>query len=61
MYGSFGETKKINVPKNALEFIFHHKNLGILTSLRIGQETATSKWLLETVVVRNEVTGTVYT
>ena len=35
--------------------------MGILTSLRIGQETATSKWLLETVVVRNEVTGTVYT
>uniref|UniRef100_A0A336KT57 CSON010862 protein n=1 Tax=Culicoides sonorensis TaxID=179676 RepID=A0A336KT57_CULSO len=58
--GSFGETRKIYMPKQNLEFVFHHKNLGIITSLRIGQDNPTSKWLLEVVVVRNEVTGTVY-
>lgn len=41
-------------------FFTQHKNLGILTSLRIGQDNPTSKWLLEMVIVRNEVTGTVY-
>uniref|UniRef100_A0A8W7PUU3 UDENN domain-containing protein n=1 Tax=Anopheles coluzzii TaxID=1518534 RepID=A0A8W7PUU3_ANOCL len=36
--GSLGETQIINVPRHSLEFVFHHKTLGILTSLRIGHD-----------------------
>uniref|UniRef100_A0A182J8D9 Uncharacterized protein n=1 Tax=Anopheles atroparvus TaxID=41427 RepID=A0A182J8D9_ANOAO len=60
--GSLGETQIINVPRHSLEFVFHHKTLGILTSLRIGHDDTgmSSKWLVEHVVVRNEVTGHTY-
>jgi len=41
-----------------------HKNLGILTTLRIGLEDAVNKqissgsrWLIDYVLVRNELTG----
>lgn len=39
-----------------------HKNLGILTTLRIGHDNAgpSAKWLVEHVVVRNEVSGHTY-
>lgn len=41
---------------------FQHKNLGILTTLRIGHDNAgaSAKWMVEHVVVRNEVTGHTY-
>ncbi|XP_058788687.1 DENN domain-containing protein 5B isoform X1 [Phymastichus coffea] len=57
--GSLCETNPVNVPRGALEFVFHHKNLGVLSTLRIGHDnTGTSpKWMVEHVVVRNEVTG----
>uniref|UniRef100_A0A182RLH5 UDENN domain-containing protein n=1 Tax=Anopheles funestus TaxID=62324 RepID=A0A182RLH5_ANOFN len=60
--GSLGETQIINVPRHSLEFVFHHKTLGILTSLRIGHDDTgmSSKWLVEHVVIRNEVTGHTY-
>ncbi|XP_049544581.1 DENN domain-containing protein 5A isoform X2 [Anopheles darlingi] len=60
--GSLGETQIISVPRHSLEFVFHHKTLGILTSLRIGHDDTgmSSKWLVEHVVVRNEVTGHTY-
>ncbi|XP_058055954.1 DENN domain-containing protein 5A [Anopheles bellator] len=60
--GSLGETQIINVPRHSLEFVFHHKTLGILTSLRVGHDDTgmSSKWLVEHVVVRNEVTGHTY-
>lgn len=37
-----------------------HKNLGLLTSLRIGHDGGAAKWMVEHVVVRNEVTGHTY-
>ncbi|KAL1122543.1 hypothetical protein AAG570_002873 [Ranatra chinensis] len=60
--GSNGETQRVPVPKGALEFVFHHKNLGILTTLRIGHDNSglSPKWMVECVVVRNEVTGHSY-
>ncbi|XP_058837943.1 DENN domain-containing protein 5B isoform X2 [Topomyia yanbarensis] len=60
--GTLGETQQISVPRHSLEFVFHHKTLGILTSLRIGHDDTgmSSKWLVEHVVVRNEVTGHTY-
>lgn len=47
------------------EFVFfslQHMNLGILTTLRIGLDNSMSniKWMVEHVVVRNEVTGHTY-
>lgn len=66
IFGSFGETERIHV--NNCEFLFEHKNLGILTTLRIGidatQNTSTlsisTKWHLDCVWVRNEMTGHAY-
>ncbi|XP_021707932.1 DENN domain-containing protein 5A isoform X3 [Aedes aegypti] len=60
--GTLGETQQISVPRHSLEFVFHHKTLGILTSLRIGHDDTgmSSKWLVEHVVIRNEVTGHTY-
>lgn len=38
---------------------FQHKNLGMLTSLRVGQDNdgTSSYWMLEKVLIRCEVTG----
>ncbi|XP_053684603.1 DENN domain-containing protein 5B [Sabethes cyaneus] len=60
--GTLGETQQISIPRHSLEFVFHHKTLGILTSLRVGHDDTgmSSKWLVEHVVVRNEVTGHTY-
>ncbi|CAD7081131.1 unnamed protein product [Hermetia illucens] len=57
--GTMGETQQVPVPKGAVEFIFHYKNLGLLTTMRIGHDNsgASTKWMVEHVVVRNEVTG----
>lgn len=39
-----------------------HKNLGTLTTLRIGHDDSgpSAKWMVEHVVVRNEVSGHTY-
>ncbi|CAG9563036.1 unnamed protein product [Danaus chrysippus] len=61
--GANGEsTPKIPIPRNTNEFVFHHKNLGILSTLRIGHDNTglSPKWLLDQVYVRNEVTGHTY-
>ncbi|XP_077285718.1 DENN domain containing pinstripe [Arctopsyche grandis] len=62
MSGTSGETQQIPIPRNTLEFVFHHKNLGILTTLRIGHDNSglSPRWMLENVYVRNEVTGHTY-
>lgn len=41
---------------------FQNKNLGILTTLKIGHDNSgmMPKWVIEHVLVRNEVTGHVY-
>ncbi|XP_014088653.2 DENN domain-containing protein 5B [Bactrocera oleae] len=60
--GTMNETQRVPVPKGSLEFIFHYKNLGLLTTMRIGHDNSgpTHKWLVEHVVMRNEVTGHTY-
>ncbi|XP_011631984.1 DENN domain-containing protein 5B isoform X4 [Pogonomyrmex barbatus] len=57
--GTLCETNPVPIPKGALEFVFHHKNLGVLSTLRIGHDNTglSPKWMVEHVVVRNEVTG----
>uniref|UniRef100_A0A0N4ZBK9 UDENN domain-containing protein n=1 Tax=Parastrongyloides trichosuri TaxID=131310 RepID=A0A0N4ZBK9_PARTI len=60
--GSFGSTNIISLPDNTLQFTFSHKNLGILSTLRIGYNVFSkngypSKWFLNNVVVRNNITG----
>ncbi|KAF7387522.1 hypothetical protein HZH68_013199 [Vespula germanica] len=57
--GTLCETNPVPIPKAALEFVFHHKNLGVLSTLRIGHDNTglSPKWMVEHVVVRNEVTG----
>ncbi|XP_034936664.1 DENN domain-containing protein 5B isoform X2 [Chelonus insularis] len=57
--GTLCETNPVPIPKGALEFVFHHKNLGVLSTLRIGHDNSglSPKWMVEHVVVRNEVTG----
>ncbi|XP_041972649.1 DENN domain-containing protein 5B isoform X2 [Aricia agestis] len=62
--GANGEsTPKIPIPRNTNEFVFHHKNLGVLSTLRIGHDNSglSPRWLLDQVFVRNEVTGHTYT
>ncbi|XP_028039187.1 DENN domain-containing protein 5B isoform X1 [Bombyx mandarina] len=62
--GMNGEsTPKIPIPRNTNEFVFHHKNLGTLSTLRIGHDNSglSPRWLLDQVYVRNEVTGHTYT
>nr|CAD7462416.1 unnamed protein product [Timema tahoe] len=60
--GTLGETSPVPIPRGALEFVFHHKNLGVLTTLRIGHDNSglSPKWMLEHLVVKNEVTGHTY-
>ncbi|XP_052822652.1 DENN domain-containing protein 5B isoform X4 [Octopus bimaculoides] len=57
--GQIGETGVIEIPKGCLEYTSEHKNLGILTTLRIGHDNSgmSPKWLVEYVLVRNEITG----
>lgn len=60
--GNLGETKKIPIPRNTLEFIYHSKNVGQLTTLRIGHDNTglNSKWLIDYILVRNEISGATY-
>lgn len=41
---------------------FQHKNLGILTTVRIGHDNTgiSPKWMVEHVLVRNEISGHAY-
>ncbi|XP_013061457.1 DENN domain-containing protein 5A-like isoform X2 [Biomphalaria glabrata] len=60
--GQMGETGSMELPKSLLEMNFEHKNLGILTTLRIGHDNSgmMPRWLVEYVLVRNELTGHTY-
>ncbi|XP_015910435.1 DENN domain-containing protein 5A isoform X2 [Parasteatoda tepidariorum] len=62
MAGNLGETKLIPLPRQTLEIVFQHKNLGILTTLRIGHDNTgiSPKWMVEHVLVRNEISGHTY-
>lgn len=64
--GTLHQTRQnILLPKNSFTFTFDHKNLGILTTLRIGFDpiaygNSSAKWFLDYVLIRNEVTGRTY-
>ncbi|CAH1250400.1 DENND5B [Branchiostoma lanceolatum] len=60
--GEMSDTGMIQLPKGALEMTFEHKNLGLLTTLRIGHDNSglMPKWMVEYILVRNEVTGHTY-
>ncbi|XP_054716974.1 DENN domain-containing protein 5A-like [Uloborus diversus] len=60
--GTLGETKLIPLPRQMLEIVFQHKNLGILTTLRVGHDNTgiSPKWMVEHVLVRNEISGHTY-
>ncbi|XP_046395461.1 DENN domain-containing protein 5B isoform X2 [Ischnura elegans] len=60
--GTLGGMAPVKIPKGSLQFVFHHKNLGILTTLRIGHDDSgpSPKWMVDHVIVRNEITGHLY-
>lgn len=66
IFGSIGETEKIAI--NKAELLMEHKNLGILRTLRIGIDASQSgtitstytKFHLDCIWIRNEVTGQAY-
>uniref|UniRef100_A0A158Q7I2 UDENN domain-containing protein n=1 Tax=Elaeophora elaphi TaxID=1147741 RepID=A0A158Q7I2_9BILA len=64
--GSLCSTTPIELKQSILDFTFDYKNLGILSTLRIGHGNlnvsngASPKWFLDYVLVRNEITGQSY-
>ncbi|KRZ06782.1 DENN domain-containing protein 5A [Trichinella zimbabwensis] len=63
--GSLHQTGVIAVPKNTSSFTFEHKNLGILSTLHIGNDVSASaqstvKWYLEYAIVTDQITGRSY-
>ncbi|XP_013380096.1 DENN domain-containing protein 5B isoform X2 [Lingula anatina] len=60
--GNLGDTGVVQVARHTLEILVEHKNLGMLTTLRIGHDNSgiTPKWMIEHVLVRNDITGHTY-
>jgi len=60
--GHLGDSGQVPIPKHTLDISLKHKNLGMLTTLRIGHDNAgmSPKWMVEHIVVRNEITGHTY-
>lgn len=60
--GELACTGKISVPKGCTEFTFQHQNLGVLTTMALGHDNAgmLPKWLVDFLLIRNEVTGQAY-
>ncbi|XP_018608112.1 DENN domain-containing protein 5A-like isoform X2 [Scleropages formosus] len=60
--GELSETGVLQIPKNTLEITFECQNLGKLTTVQMGHDNSGlyAKWLVECVVVRNEITGHTY-
>ncbi|OWK18191.1 hypothetical protein Celaphus_00009090, partial [Cervus elaphus hippelaphus] len=60
--GELGETQILQIPRNLLEMTFECQNLGKLTTVQIGHDNSGlyAKWLVEYVMVRNEITGHTY-
>ncbi|CAI5442476.1 unnamed protein product [Caenorhabditis angaria] len=57
--GTLCSSPQISLKPNTPLFKFDHKNLGVLSTLRIGHQS-THKWFLEYIIVRNEITGQTY-
>lgn len=62
MVGTHSETDYLQIPRGVIHFSFWAKNLGLVTSLRLGHDNSglTPNWLVEHVLVRNEFTGHCY-
>ncbi|KAM6306900.1 LOW QUALITY PROTEIN: DENN domain-containing protein 5B-like [Podargus strigoides] len=60
--GELGDTGVMQIPKNHLEMTFECQNLGKLTTVQIGHDNSglLAKWLVDCVMVRNEITGHMY-
>ncbi|XP_048448800.1 DENN domain-containing protein 5A-like isoform X1 [Rhincodon typus] len=60
--GELGETGILQIPKSILEMTFECQNLGKLTTVLIGHDNSGlyAKWLVDCIVVRNEITGHAY-
>ena len=60
--GSHGETDYLQVPRGVIHFSFWSRNLGYVTSLRIGHDNTglTPNWMVENIIVKNEFTGHCY-
>lgn len=60
--GTLSETQRVAVPKNTYNFEYRNRNLGVLTTLRIGHDNSGlyAKWMVDYVLVRNDVTGHTY-
>merc|ERR1711981_855786 len=60
--GSLAESPVLGLPRGVIHFSFWAKNLGIITSLRLGHDNTGNNpnWLIEHVVIKNEFTGQAY-
>ncbi|XP_062446288.1 DENN domain-containing protein 5B isoform X4 [Rhea pennata] len=60
--GELGDTGIMQIPKNHLEMTFECQNLGKMTTVQIGHDNSglLAKWLVDCVMVRNEITGHTY-
>uniref|UniRef100_A0AAZ3PVR3 DENN/MADD domain containing 5A n=1 Tax=Oncorhynchus tshawytscha TaxID=74940 RepID=A0AAZ3PVR3_ONCTS len=60
--GELAETGVLQVPKHTQEITFECQNLGKLTTVQMGHDNSGlyAKWLVEYVMVRNEITGHAY-
>ncbi|XP_066490646.1 DENN domain-containing protein 5B isoform X5 [Tiliqua scincoides] len=60
--GELGDTGIMQIPKNLLEMTFECQNLGKLTTVQLGHDNSglLAKWLVDCVMVRNEITGHTY-
>ncbi|XP_008300117.1 DENN domain-containing protein 5B [Stegastes partitus] len=60
--GELGDAGIMQIPKNVLEMTFDCQNLGKLTTVQLGHDNAglLAKWLVDCVMVRNEITGHTY-
>ncbi|XP_058511727.1 DENN domain-containing protein 5B isoform X1 [Ochotona princeps] len=60
--GELGDTGVMQIPKALLEMTFECQNLGKLTTVQLGHDNSglLAKWLVDCVMVRNEITGHTY-
>ncbi|XP_068134357.1 LOW QUALITY PROTEIN: DENN domain-containing protein 5B [Hyperolius riggenbachi] len=60
--GELGDTGVRQIPKNLLEMTFECQNLGKLTTVQLGHDNSglLAKWLVDCVMVRNEISGHTY-
>ncbi|XP_061085247.1 DENN domain-containing protein 5B-like isoform X3 [Conger conger] len=60
--GELGDSGVRQIPKNVLEMTFDCQNLGKLTTVQLGHDNSglLAKWLVDCVMVRNEISGHAY-